>query len=448
MTDAARIPPPPRQSRFGWPLPDRREEFVKLAAQPAAETYRVADFKGQTVALPILRVSLNLPKYRISNGRTASAQQEWVATKHVQADFFDDGDPELEGIQIAQHQILLNMIREEGLLAKFEDPANEQVDPILLDENGFVVNGNRRLCCWRELYAKDPSAYSHFGHVDAVVLPHCDEQELDRLEAKLQIEKDIRSDYTWDSEANMMAQKQRLHGFTTPQLAQLYGKSKRDVEDLLAMRELAAEYLRSRGKENAWSEVKGDRYAFQELLKARTATPSAGDREIVKQASFALIDDAGQAGERLYAVIPKVREHLAAVKQGLAEAFPLPPVQTDAAAEEAFGGPSARPAGLAQPESSDLALVAEIKKDEASIRRAREVVIETIRSQDEQGRERDAADYLFKTLKKANALLQNASGHGLRPESSIDGVASQIESMRGALSRIQAWLAERGGLKA
>lgn len=444
MNNAARIPPPPKQSPYGWPLPDRREEFTKLAEKPTGETWRVSDFKGASISLPILRVPLNLPKYRISNGRTASAQQEWVANKHAQADFFDDGDPELEDVQIAQHQILKAMIREEGLLAKFEDTSNKQVDPILLDENGFVVNGNRRLCCWRELHAKDAAAYGHFGHVDAVVLPHCDEQELDRLEAKLQIEKDIRSDYSWDAEANMMAQKQKLHSFTTPQLAQLYGKTKREVEDMLAMRDLAAEYLRSRGRENAWSEVKGDRYAFQELLKAMSATASPGDREIVKQASFALIDDSGQAGERLYAVIPKVREHLSAVKDGLAEAFPLPEAQTDNEAEEAFGGPSTKPADPGPAPRSDLALVAEMKKDADSIRRSREVVIETIRSQDEQSKERDAADFLFKTLKKANALLQNASGHGLRPESTIDGVTSQLESMRAAIGRIEAWLAAKG----
>lgn len=440
MPDSTQLPPPPKQSPNGWPLPDRREEFRKLAESPSGETHRVADFKGDTVSLPILRVPLNLPKYRISNGRTASAQQEWVASKHMQADFFDQGDPELEGVQIAQHQILLGMVKDEGLLTKFKDTANKQVDPILLDENGFVVNGNRRLCCWRMLHSDDVSAYGHFGHVDVVVLPHCDEQELDRLEAKLQIEKDIRSDYTWDAEAAMMAQKQKLHGFTTPQLAQLYGRSKKEIEELLSMRALAAEYLSSRGKENAWSEVKGDRYAFQELLKAMSATSSQGDREIVKHASFALIDDSGEAGERLYAVIPKVREHLMAVKENLAEAFPLPPPEEDAAAEEAFGIPATSSAAASKP--SDLALVAEMKKDAASAKKARDVVIETIRSQDEQNKEKDAADFLFKTLKKANAQIQNASGHGLRPESSSVGVPEQIEAIRAALDRIEAWLGE------
>ena len=192
MSETTRLPPPPKQSLFGWPLTDRREEFRKIADAPSGETYRVASFKGNTETLPILRVPINLPKYRISNGRTASAQQEWVASKNLEADFFDDGDPELENIQIAQHNILLSMVKEEGLLAKFKDTVNKQVEPILLDENGFVVNGNRRLCCWRLLNNETPTSFGHFSHVDIVVLPHCDEQELDRLEAKLQIEKDIR----------------------------------------------------------------------------------------------------------------------------------------------------------------------------------------------------------------------------------------------------------------
>lgn len=446
MMDASSIPPAPRQSRFGWPLPDRREEFAKLAAEPNLETSRVADFKNRTVTLPILCVPINLPKYRISNGRTASAQQEWVANKHLPSDFFDGGDPELEEVQIAQHKILMRMIREEGLLAKFEDSANKQVEPLLLDENGFVVNGNRRLCCWRELLASEGGQvrYSHFGHIDVVVLPHCDDQELDRLEARLQVEKDIRSDYSWHAEANMMLKKQRLHGFTNAQLAQLYrGGDEKKVEELFAMRDLAAEYLHSRGKENMWSEVQ-DEFAFDKLLKARKATSSASDRELIKEASFALIDDPKKAGERLYSAIPKVREYLGAVKQALAEAFPLPPAETDSAAEAAFGGATARNSGDSDPAASELALVAAIKKDEVSISQARDVVVEVIRAQDLQIAERDAADFLIKTLKKANASLQNASGHGLRPESSTEGVRSQLSAIKEAIQRIETWLAEKG----
>lgn len=444
MSTSSVIPPPPKQSFLGWPLIDRREEFAKLLAQPHTETHRIENFKGETVSLPILRVPINLPKYRIANGRTASAQQEFAATHNYQADFFDSGDPELDDIQQSQHQILQGMVKEEGLLRKFELSVNKQVDPLLLDENGFVLNGNRRLCCWRLLYQKNEKEYGHFGHVDVVVLPHCDEQELDRLEAKLQIEKDIRSDYTWDAEAAMMLQKQKLHGFSTVQLCQLYGKKKSEVEDLLAMRNLAAEYLETRGKANTWSEVSGDKYAFQELLKALSATDSASDREIIKHAAFSLIDDSGGAGERLYAVIPKVKVHLEAVKIGLAEAFPLAAPEVDEAAEMAFGSGKQEDSAVPAPPPA-IALVAEMRKDEESLKKARDVVIEVIRSQDEQGKERETADFLVKTLKKANTLIQNAVGHGLRPESSVAGVKAQLEQIRAGVGAIETWLAEKEG---
>jgi hypothetical protein len=440
MFDNAQIPLPPKQSPLGWPLPDRREEFKKLLEEPPKSTHRIGDFKGTMITLPILRVPINVMKYRISNGRTASAQQEWVANKHLSDEYFDNGDPELEEIQLAQHQILVSMIKDQGLLAKFEDAKNKQVEPVLVDENGFIVNGNRRVCCWRELYRSDPDKYNHFSHVDIVVLPHCNEKELDRLEAKLQIEKDIRSDYSWHSEANMMVKKQRLHGFDTTELAAAYSKTEREIRDILAMRELAADYLRSRGKENAWSEVKEDKYAFQKLLEAQNATQAFGDREIIKQASYALIDDPAGTGERLYTAIPKVKEYLPAVKQGLLEAFPIAVKTTDAVAVAAFGGSTGTPKTS---EASDLALVAEIKKDESSIALARTIVVDVVRSQDDQVKERAAADFLFKALRKANNSLQNAAGHGLRPESSLTGVDAQLTAIKAAVERIEKWLAEK-----
>lgn len=441
MNDVNRIPPPPRQSPYGWPLPDRREEFKKLVSAASGDTFRVENFKGAMISLPIVRVPINLPKYRIANGRTASAQQEWVSTRGQPVDFFDAGDPELEVIQTAQHDILKSMIKEEGLLEKFKDPVQRQVEPLLLDENGFALNGNRRLCCWRELYLSDQAKYSHFGHVDVVILPHCDDQELDRLEARLQIDRDIRSDYTWDAEANMILQKQRLHGFSTQEIARLYGKKKSEIDELLGMRELAAEYLRSRSKENTWSLVREDKYAFSTLYKTLVNISSPSDRELIKQASFALIDDPADVGERLYAVIPKVKEHLTKIKSDLVLAFPVNVAEPDKDAQDLFGGPSSN----TKNPGSDLALVAEIKKDENSIQKARETVLETIRAQDDQKEELKQADYLLKALKKVNALVQNVAAHGLRPESAVQGVEMQIKGIRDNLDAIEAWVASKRG---
>jgi len=51
---------------------------------------------------------------------------------------------------------------------------------------------------------------------------------------------------------------------------------------------------------------------------------------------------------------------------------------------------------------------------------------------------------LLTALKKANNHVQNAAGHGLRPESETGGVAAQIQAIRRELERIEAWLASRG----
>jgi hypothetical protein len=281
----------------------------------------------------------------------------------------------------------------------------------------------------------------HFGHVDVVILPHCNDQELDRLEARLQIDRDIRSDYTWDAEANMILQKQRLHGFSTQEIAKLYGKKKSDIDELLGMRELAADYLLSRGKENTWSLVREDKYAFNTLYKTLGNINSTSDRELVKQASFALIDDPAEVGERLYAVIPKVKEHLTKIKKDLVLAFPVKIVEPDKDAQDLFGGPTVNGNKL----NSDLALVAEIKKDESSIQKARETVLETIRSQDDQKEELKQADYLLKTLKKVNSLVQNVAAHALRPESAIQGVEMQIKGIRDNLDAIEAWVSNKRG---
>lgn len=441
MPDNTHIPPAPRKSKYGWPLPDRIEELRKLGSQADQETWRIEGFQGSNRALPILRVPINLPKYRISNGRTASAQQEWTSVNGEAEDYFDEGDPELEDIQIAQHEILKRMIHEHNLLDKFKNPANTQVEPLILDENGFVINGNRRLCAWRELYESDSRGYGHFGHVDVVQLPHSTEEELDRLEVRLQMQEDIKEDYAWHSEAAKIARQLRRNGLAVKDLAPLYGMSKGQIENLLARRELAGEYLQSRGKANVWSLVTDAEYAFTTLLKALTGVSSPAERELIKEASFALIDDSGTSGS-LYKIIPKVREYLTAIKERLVEEFPIEPPTIDSTAIEAFGG-SVIDAGDNQDPTSDVALVAEIRKDEESVRAAREIIVEAITSQEIQVKEKNDSGFLLTTLLRANTLLQSAAGHGLRPESNLQGVESQLSNIKSAIESIERWLADK-----
>jgi hypothetical protein len=394
-------------------------------------------FQNRQQDVPIILVPIDLPKYRMSNGRTASLQMEHLAKNpKLRPDLFS-GDPELWDAQAAQHELLVQLGKQADLAKYFENPVNRQVEPILLDENGFVVNGNRRLSSWRELLEKDQAKYAHFRSIDVAVLPHGTEREIERLEAVLQIEKDIRADYNWDAQANMMFAKVHREGFPIVELAALYRMKDADVQELLDMREYAAEYLRSRGKDDLWSQVSPHEFAFRRLVQWRTKLTGLARQEMFKEAAFALIDDPKTVG-RLYEAIPALAESIEQVSVRLAEEFPA---ETDSGAsvpsaelDALFGG-----AGAAPP--PETALVQVLQKPD-SRNRAREVIAEVLESQRQLKKDTKATGYLLDTCAKANAALTQAVKDGLRPESKLKGVARQLDEVEARIKTIREFLAQ------
>lgn len=421
---------PPADNRFGWAQNRRCEELAKLCAVPANAHHRVL-FKGQNTDLAIIRVPIDLPKYRMANGRTASLQAEHLAKNpSVRRDIFT-GDPELWDAQAAQHELLLTVVRQQDLRKTFEYPANKQIEPILLDEHGFVVNGNRRLCCWRDLHHHDASKYGHFAYIDVAVLPHCDEKDIDRLEAWLQIQKDIKADYSWDARANMLLDKQKRDDFSNKELAELYGMKEGEITELIDMRKYADAYLRSRGKADRWSLVSEHEMAFQKIVALRPKIEDVGNQEMFMEASFALIDNPSEAGGRLYEQIPAILESLDEVKEKLAEEFPVKQAVTSSEIEDLFGG-----AGVTAGAALATPLSVEIRKPE-NTEKARRIIVEVIASQKELKKNSKAAEYLLDCCKKANAQLSAAVKEGLRPESNRSGVAKQLEAIEKSISSIR-----------
>jgi len=429
-------------NRYGMPLPARRKEFSELleeAKRKGSASYRIENFQGQVASLPIIRVVADLPKYRIANGRTSSIQEEWVTLHSKQEDFFSGGDPELYTIQEAQHEILSAMISEEGLLEKFRDSKNRQVEPLLLDENGFVINGNRRLCCWRKLYREDPEKYSHFGHVDVVVLDKCDDRELDALESRLQIERDIRSDYSWHAEAKMFEQKQKRFGYSTNDLARQYGKKPKDIEELFEIRNLGAEYLETRNKKNIWSELKETEHTFKRLNKAMKDQTSVADREVLKELAFNYIDDPDSAGERLYLFIPKLGQHLGTVKERLKKAFPQKAQSpVDAEAISAFGGTTAIDDG-----ARDMQLVAQINETRSNLAQAQDIIAATLDSEKSKLSDAKRSNYLTENLQKSQTFLTEAINLGLTPDAKIDGAKTQLDALETSILKIRDFIKSR-----
>ncbi|WP_047534283.1 hypothetical protein [Methylotenera sp. N17] len=421
-------------NNLGWPQHKRVEELTKLNVDTPRAHFRVF-FKGQNLDLPIIRVPISLPKYRLANGRTSSLQAEYLAKNSTQTRDLFTGDPELLDAQLAQHELLLMVMMEQGLRKKFDDPSNKQVEPILLDERGFVVNGNRRLSCWRDLYNSDVSKYGHFGYIDVAVLPHSDEKDIDRLEAWLQIQKDIKADYSWDARANMLLDKQKREDFSNKELSDLYGLKENEITELIDMRDYGDTYLRSRGKTDMWSLVSDHEEAFRKIVFSRPKIQDLGSQAIFMEASFVLIDNPAKAGGRLYEQIPAILDCLDQVKEKLVEEFPVADSQSSAQIQDLFGG------GGNNSASNFLPLSLEIRKPE-NIGKARDIIVEVITSAKELKKNSKAAEYLLECCKKANAQLSAAVQDGLRPESNLKGVSKQLEIIESSIDTIRRYLTE------
>lgn len=428
-------------SKSKWSLPARREEFRKRLEQISTpQLYRLADFQGKPLDRTILSVPIDLPRYRISNGRTMSAQQEYIAkSENLKEDYFSNGDPELKSLQDAQHNILKPMIKAEGLRAKFRDTKETQIEPIILDENGFIVNGNRRLCCWRELLKEDSEEYSHFREVDVVVLPRCDEDEISRLEAKLQIEKDIRSDYSWHAEAYMYDLKMKQPDMSARKVAKFYKTKESNVRNLIAKRELAAEYLKLRNRENMWSDVDKFNFAFEGVRKSIRACEHPVEGDILKHAAFIVIEERKEADQRLYSLVQQIQKHLDEVGKELCEKFPQMLESDDVDNENPFGGE-------AEEEGSELArrlkLINKLRSSEIDRARACNVITHTVDTQEFLSKEKNKADILLTLLARALSNVSDATAHGLKAESSKGGVREQVEQIRSELDKIESWLGE------
>jgi len=430
------MPLNPKDSRFGWPRAARKEEFAARLAQSPQAHHRVV-VENQKMDLPIIKVHQNLPKYRMENGRTASAQVEWLAKHPDKLKTFFKEDPELWSVQEAQHGLLLKLVERSILRKYFENAVNKQVDPILLDEDGFVVNGNRRLATWRDLFHTDRAKFARYEYIEVAVLPHVDPKAIDRLEASLQIEPDIKDDYTWDAEANMMLAK--LDEYGESGLAELYGKKDAQIREILLMREYAEEWLKSRGKENMWSMVADGELAFRRIVTTRSKVGSAGRQQLFKEAAFALIDNPDEVKDSLHDAINGMALNIDAIVDKLKAGFEIAPSVPDSATDELFGGGPAPTSGA---DVQDLALSKAIATGDNSAK-ARQIIVDFIETQKLLRREAKTAERLLDCCAKANSLLEEGVKLGLMAETKTDGVEAQLEQLEAKIARIRAFVAKQ-----
>lgn len=423
---------------FGAPLLTRTSEIASKCA--SSKTLFPLEVMGKYQRLKQITVRIGVPVYRMQNGRTRTFQKEYLATHpDVTPDLFTL-DPESVAAQKAQHTILQKLAEDEDLYKEFSG-GTQQTEPIIVTSTGVVVNGNRRLCVWRTLFAKDPSEYKHFEYIEVAVLPEdCDETEIRALEKRLQIQKTHRAEYKWHTRAAMMKE-EREEGAKDSDLAKSYGlASKKDVDIIISALEYAELYLQKIGKRDQWSLVDGDEFAFTTMVKERQRITDQGKKELFETVCFKLIETKDYQG-RLYSAIPEIAENLEEVAEELRSKGLIPGVSTSQTGETIGNDTEGDDLDLLGGETTTVdpysALATAIQASDVKIGG---VVKQVIDEQKSIKSEQKSAQYLVNTLAKVSKLLWNAEIAGLGEGTATEGVRAQLDAIKERIAAIEKWL--------
>jgi len=416
---------------LGWALPKRKKHLSELEGQKGngSKYNHQIKFQSRLVPFPVYVVPLDLPKYRLENGRTQAAQEDYLARhSNLPKEFFRQ-DKESDQVQRTQHELLYDLLNKNNLFSFFKNPDNKQAEPFILTHDGYVVNGNRRLCAMRTLHAESKEKYSYFESIDIVILPICTPQDIDELEAYLQVQEDIKAEYSWIAEACMLRSRREEHGYDDDALARIYGKSDKEIKGIFQRLGLVDEYLASIGKEKQYDLVEENDYAFKQLHKNRQQIKEDGKKDLFTQISFVLIENSSDVSGRLYDRIPDLKENLNQIADRLPQEINVPKSQKPKSDYSLFGS-----------SSTEMSPLIEAITKPNNKQKVIEAVIDVLDGAREKERQSKRANSVLHEVSEANAHLKNAINYMSDKSVSKTGVKEQIKAIEEAIKQVHAWL--------
>lgn len=416
-----------------------REAKIKQSVAAAPKSEPFFDFRSQKMMLPVIRIDLDLPIYRMENFRTFIDQKEYIARENKPKNFFLSGQ-ENESAQQIQHEVLARLARQgraDSVVPVIDVLRRErQREPILITHRGIVVNGNRRLAALRELYAEDAAAYGEFRHVDCLVLPEdATLEEIVDIEAALQAKPETRLDYDWVGDCQLIKKLLSL-GRKIPEVAERLNRKKSEITNSLAALAEADLFLKEWAKaEGDYGRVKDAEQFFKDLpslLEGKDATLQEASRMI----AWTLFENREELGERLYNFNVAIGKRAADVVDKLATELG---VATEKATSQDDGGFAVdldeEPAQISyQP-------VADLLRDKAKGDEAVETLIELSRNAVEAERGQKTGNAALKAVTAANAKLAEVDLSKTDPKTytalgkQLDSVLSRANDLRKRLDK-------------
>lgn len=421
-------------NQFGLPVLKRIEEIEKKVQHP--DSSYPLPISGKSKTLPVISVGIDFPSYRLNNGRTKTAQLEYIAT-HPDADPNLFRDQESFDAQSAQHEVLKTLVNEEDLLSSFKKE-QEQTLPIICTRTGVVVNGNRRLCAWRILYYADSVKYKKFERISIAILPELNEKEISSLEKELQIQKTMKASYHWHAEALMAEDELKESGRSEQSVAKSYNLSPQKLHALIGAKQFAQQYLETIAKPNVWSLVDNSRYAFEQIYEGYRKITDVDSKELFVQVAFDLVSKGEELDDRLYATIKSYAGNMPIITKVLVDNLPE---RFKATEGKHVDGSITALAGTSTLAVSDAVVVSEAIDHGYVIPQAN--IKAALEAHKAATNEKNRSKYLIDQLSKVSSALQSIIMTGITSNTKTDGAEEQINSIEEKLSIIRSWISKK-----
>lgn len=274
-------------------------------------------WKGQQVKLPIYLISIKTLRYNLFNTRVKPHLQQYIAENNHPEDYFAEIDKDCVTTQRLINSFLSkNPDRKDAL--DYFTKGNEQLvqEPLIATPDGRLINGNQRLCCYRELFSKDPGKYKHLQTAYVAFLPDYGTYDEERaLEATFQDTKLIGAMFDWVQQGLWLIE--QLEDKSAAQIGKTIGKSEAEIKAHIGRIQLAEEFLKYIGKPNYWVMLRDEmnlNQAFQTLQKELTKLKTKNQRVKLKNLSFKLMQDTDEAtkgkGTSVHLLIIKAAKRL------------------------------------------------------------------------------------------------------------------------------------------
>jgi hypothetical protein len=258
------------------------------------EGWYTVTWKGQSKKLPIYMISVKHLRYNLFNTRVKPHLEQYISENNHTTEYFHNIDKDCTTTQRLVHTFLSkNPDRKEAL--KYFRDGNEQVvqEPLIATVDGRLINGNQRLCCYRELYSKDPGKFAKLQTAYVAFLPDNGTYEEERdLESTFQDTKLQGNMFDWIQQGLWLIEK--LEDLTAAQIGKIIGKNESDVKSHIHRIQLAEEFLESIGKPRHWVELRDEMnltQAFKTLQSELTKLKTKAQRDKLKKIAFKMMED-------------------------------------------------------------------------------------------------------------------------------------------------------------